>query len=94
MSDYIKREDVIKEINDFRLGGAPDWIETEIEYVFEAINEIPAADVLERKRGKWEFDNPITADYMCSVCLERNDVCTPFCPNCGADMGWWSDDDV
>lgn len=50
-------------------------------------------DVAKRKRGEWEFDNPITADYMCSVCLGRNDVCTPFCSNCGADMGWWSDDE-
>lgn len=52
----------------------------------EAFNEIPAANVQPVVRGKWIFDNPLTADFMCDSCLERQIICTPFCPNCGADM--------
>lgn len=52
----------------------------------EYMELIPAADVREVRRGKWVFDNPLTADFMCDNCLERQIICTPFCPNCGADM--------
>ncbi len=51
----------------------------------DAIEEL-TSDVREVKRGKWVFDNPLTADFMCDNCLERQIICTPFCPNCGADM--------
>lgn len=61
-----------------------------------AIRSIPAADVREVKRGKWEYTKINYDDYawVCSVCGETwvlNDG-TPaennmnYCPNCGARM--------
>ena len=48
--------------------------------------EINTALEISQKHGKWIFDNPIKANFMCSECLERQDVCTNYCPNCGARM--------
>ena len=50
---------------------------------FERLVDI---EVIEPKRGEWIFDDPLRVDFECSECLERNDICTPFCPNCGARM--------
>lgn len=60
--------------------------------VTQAIDKIPAADVRENKRGKWEdamqscHDSP---HVKCSVCGEyywRYFNKFNFCPNCGAKM--------
>ena len=99
MSDYIKREDVIK-----RRHGCQDDCQTcdfAVEHdswcsgnVFVVdIIDIPAADVLERKRGHWD-DYDKVYFRSCSECgflfpsalliMENFDF--NFCPNCGADM--------
>lgn len=39
-----------------------------------------------KKHGHWVFDDPLKGDFMCDNCLERNIVCTKYCPNCGAKM--------
>lgn len=53
--------------------------------LFDAINGVPPADVVERKRGEWK----IGANYLqCSCCKYDFARLYPrnFCPNCGADM--------
>ena len=54
----------------------------------------PAADVVERKNGKWE-DRGHNNIYQCSVCggLWMGIGGYRFCPNCGAQM-IGGDDDV
>lgn len=55
---------------------------------------IPAADVVERKRGRWiifvEDDSPWDSLWKCSCCgaygTTEEPVHKNFCPNCGADM--------
>ena len=49
------------------------------------MERIPAADVREVKRGKWEVHYPLAT---CSVCGNTMEIVTQlnFCPNCGADM--------
>lgn len=62
-------------------------------------NKVPAADVVERKRGEWvvtkAYNDVIEMDvvkYTCSACGEYRlsatglSQATNFCPNCGADM--------
>ena len=56
------------------------------------LGAIPAADVVERKRGEWIYEPPDGAngfkgDYLCSCCkypigIQKQN----FCPNCGAEM--------
>lgn len=50
----------------------------------ETLDNIPAADVQEVRRGKWEIDD-ITA-YFCTKCGYWQPYTTPYCPNCGARM--------
>lgn len=101
MSDYIKREDAITELrkrvhrftvaDEIGYTGTVKWSE-EVIYKTSAMNglmSVPAADVVERKHGKWvggELGH-------CSCCGHEgcasdiwNDGKIMFCPNCGADM--------
>lgn len=53
----------------------------------DIIKSSPAADVVERKRGKWEDVTMGRWIYAkCSVCGTVHDTKTKFCPNCGAQM--------
>lgn len=72
-----------------------------LRIVSRLYDDIPAADVAEVKRGRWERyadDKFIGYDkdgnlkyrkvykYECSKCLRETAVKSDFCPNCGADM--------
>lgn len=46
---------------------------------------IPAADVVERKTGKWIYEPTEPLGYKCSIC-EKGSCRFNYCPNCGADM--------
>ena len=60
--------------------------------VYYNLQNLPAADVVEVRHGRWEPGNPI-----CPVCGENKfkdldadvwaDWQPKFCPNCGARMG-------
>ena len=91
MAEYIKREDLIKEMesvtNDIT---CPIHIAAEIDQI---IALIPASDVVEVKHGKWD-ENLIG---FCNVCLECGAIVERstiknhsgelnYCPNCGAKM--------
>lgn len=57
-----------------------------------AIDAIPAADVREVKRGRWEDEWAEAADphdrrcFRCSSCRTIHAERTNYCPNCGASM--------
>lgn len=101
MSDYISREETINKLDDLcdivcqyskkqrsvMCGACP------LGSAFDAIEELPTADVVERKKGKWKtvmLDHeafgvrPTT--FYCSECHQITTFRTFFCPNCGADM--------
>lgn len=98
MDDYIKREDVINELNKLcdrvcqyskaqrkvMCGACP------LGDAFTVIeDEIPAADVRENVRGAWELDDDcdVYELWRCSVCSTGIfDHRYDFCPFCGADM--------
>ena len=94
MSDYIKREAVIDVLVEMStLAIYEDSFEV-IRGIRTAIEKIYAGDVVERKKGKWEW-NINDGFYYCSECeaiSPREDQygeycdCPNFCPNCGADM--------
>jgi len=102
MSDYISREETVKQITkvaeQIKTNNAP--------YIFTALyinnkEDFPSADVRENIHGKWEHGRYRSVDQtgetyddgeaiICSVChyafKERYLWSRNFCPNCGADM--------
>lgn len=53
--------------------------------------EMPAADVVEVKRGKWfHYEGMCT----CDQCNSTLDDISPFCPMCGADMREGKKDEI
>lgn len=89
MTDYISREAaslVLAEYGEKAVFAYTDLI--------RAMAKIPAADVVERKRGSWQwrtiendFPQPY-GQYECSRCgypEPRTEVAN-YCPNCGARM--------
>lgn len=87
MADYIKREDALK---------AMEW-KWAGKSAIEAVKEIPSADVVEVRHGKWEENSRTSISerhrqihysiYKCSRCNHANGrYKSNFCPNCGADM--------
>ena len=55
----------------------------------DIIRSIPSADVVERKKGKWESYcfSDLTYKYRCSLCKRYHRARYDFCPSCGAEMG-------
>ena len=98
MAEYIKREDAYKYLS--RYYHHSTYVQS--LYLREVLDGIPAADVVERKTGKWvdmgDFE-------QCSACkgthLKEFEsyygkvmwIKTPYCPYCGAKM-IGGDDDV
>lgn len=84
MTEYIDRDAVLR-----------DWpLCDEPADAYHFIRGFPAADVVERKTGKWE-DKGHDNIYQCSVCsdLWMGIGGYRFCPHCGAQM-IGGDDDV
>ena len=59
----------------------------------DALNRIPAADVVEVRHGRWESTGVLVGlmnfeyFYRCTACGRRGgDTKTNYCPNCGASM--------
>lgn len=92
MSEYIKREDALNAIRKSPISNMGTRI-----FCIDAIADIPAADVIERKRGEWiRVTEELGESWMCSECMEEfipHDGMEEFasyahfCPNCGAQMG-------
>ena len=86
MTDYIKREDALKIIN--------DMTENEDDYrrCTNMINELPSADVRENVRAEKSISggiancNGATCWFECSACGGSVDISDNFCKHCGADM--------
>lgn len=84
MAEYILRNEAIAELR-HRCYPCGEGI--------EAINSIPAADVVPVVHGRWEQD--ADGDWYCTNCDEVVAICEsgrertyrkPYCPNCGAMM--------
>lgn len=93
MSDYIKREDAIREAAQAVDEWDGGYITSRDDMIEAYLNDIPAADVRENVIGHWvNLQVSITGagSAECSVCGSViHDSFTHtinFCPNCGADM--------
>ena len=88
MPEYIEREALLKKLCDDDPANMED-------YYYNAIANLPTADVAEVKHGEWIYCPEtlhLKSGYTCSVCKDpmwhSPDVpqAFNFCPNCGAKM--------
>jgi hypothetical protein len=87
MKEYIEREAAKVKFRDLLLIGSG---------VCDILDEVPAADVAPVVHGEWVVVTKgiLGKNYACSKCYilasegnsGHNDILTPFCPYCGADM--------
>ena len=90
MADYIKRDDVIDVIMS-QFCASSDETEAVLNNTVKEVKEIPPADVVERKKGKWVPQLKSYGDraYLfptCTVCGHQSPLKNNFCPHCGAEM--------
>ena len=90
MSDYISREEAIESICErlhiTRPKSGEDVSASDIRQFAEAlILPVPAADVQEVKRGRWE---DTMFGWLCTICHDEQQYTKrlKYCPNCGARM--------
>ena len=50
------------------------------------IDNLPAADVVEVRHGRWERNSPDDIVVYCSQCMMPQDAPSNYCPSCGALM--------
>ena len=85
MSEYIKKEDLLKEIA--KIGGNP-WSEWETAGVFYLVNRQPTYtryDLI--PHGRWENQDSSYTRFRCSNCKCNNfSGRWKYCPACGAKM--------
>lgn len=95
MPEYIERNKLFEAIKNESMTQF-DWSEkVDLEEFEKVLNNIPTADVVEAKHGKWiehlhfSFEGSYTGvDYECSRCGYNDYVDEEYnyCPNCGAKM--------
>lgn len=105
MFEYIEREAVhrlVRFLNRY-VWSSPDKSKYRVTVDYDdvqfGIDEIPTADVVKVRHGKWIKtypDNRLGGDYYCSNCYAGVDIATGeetpidrelyYCPNCGAKM--------
>lgn len=95
---YIEREKIA--LTDFEIAMCNGNYKELCEMILDKINSIPAADVREVKRGKWEpvmyktsygdfvqdRDEWYGPLFKCRLCNWTMIGRSRFCPNCGAKM--------
>lgn len=95
MDEYIKREAALSAVD---CGNLHKGI---VDALQENIKDIPAADVVEVRHGRWEEWWPgdcaliMTGEemlWMCNKCTAKFSDRSAYCPNCGARMDGGADD--
>ena len=95
--DCIRRSELIMHLSDWAFSEAPlqdnhdqNIVYDTIQTCIQAVERMPSADVIERKKGKWEKHNDdVVYWWQCSECqcvAFFEDALTPYCPHCGAEM--------
>lgn len=94
MEKYIRESDAVQTVME-----KPDMTPDEKAGIIRRLKAIPAADVVERKKGEWI---PVTngrGGCECSQCHAYAPSCqsgveykSAYCPDCGAKMDGGQDD--
>ena len=101
MAEYIKRTDAVKIAEKYGLAnGSVLGRHTGLaDCIARDISELPAADVVPVRHGRWVEKEKYTFGIMydCSLCEDRildNGHPWNYCPNCGAKMDGGDSDEA
>ena len=81
MSDLISRQAAIYAVGYYSLHSGDKLL-----FADKPLKELPSADAVERKRGKWREYSTADGMNQCSECGVLRFGESNYCPNCGADM--------
>ena len=82
MSDLISRQAAIYAVGYYSLHSGDKLL-----FADKPLKELPSADAVERKRGKWiDLGKDRVIRWQCSECEIKDMHIYNYCPNCGADM--------
>lgn len=92
MDEYIKKNQALCCFSGW-VDQYGDFHEADEMIEYQRIEQLPAADVVPVRHGRWETDGMMMDDgeYLmtrCTACGEAYEYGynMPFCPNCGAKM--------
>ena len=93
MARYIDADVLIKKM--FPLGIGDGMYVINAKAAKSAIDQMPAADVVEVVHARWEkiHDDPSVNKYRCTNCKAEK-MRDNYCPNCGAKMDGATDNNV
>ena len=92
---YISKYDAVKTVEKECKIFCPTKMCKLTEYIENAIEEAPVADVQPVRHGRWEYykNNGIINTYICTNCQSKVEMAIDvepskfkYCPNCGARM--------
>ena len=87
MKEYIEREAAIEAVLGLTI--VDPAVAAYANAVYFILHDLPAADVVPVRHGKW-IDS--SNGWMCSECEVDNTYDKHYCPNCGALMDKKEDD--
>ena len=82
MSDLISRQAAIYAVGYYSLHSGDKLL-----FADKPLKELPSADAVERKRGKWiDLGKDRIIRWQCSECGRKDTHIYNYCPDCGAEM--------
>lgn len=87
--DAERLDEIVEDLNENHNTGITRY---EYKRISAVLWEFPTADVVERKKGKWQeicsaqYWQYTYEHYRCTNCGLPADCAFRYCPNCGAEM--------
>ena len=91
--EYIRKQDVSDWLKQYGQDVLHGKYKFSLMYIWKNIMDLPSADVVPVRHGKWTHKPDVYGVVYCSECnYELHANSTSFCPNCGARMDGGKED--
>ena len=92
-NEYIRKQDVSDWLKQYGQDVLRGKYKFSLMYIWKNIMDLPSADVVPVRHGKWTHKPDVYGVVYCSECnYELHANSTSFCPNCGAKMDGGKED--
>ena len=93
VDEYIRRQEVSDWLKQYGQDVLHGKYKFSLMYIWKNIMDLPSADVVPVRHGKWTHKPDVYGVVYCSECnYELHANSTSFCPNCGARMDGGKED--